>query len=76
MMKVRFPAYLHLYIGGTARFFSSFAAEEWWGSLEGLIIDHRVLRNQVKLPAESEDWMKRPAYIRENDAGVPVCENR
>lgn len=31
---------------------------------------------KVKLPAESEDWMKRPAYIRENDAGVPVCENR
>jgi hypothetical protein len=32
--------------------------------------------HQVKLPAEAEDMMKRPAYIRENDAGVPICENR
>ncbi|KAJ3500666.1 hypothetical protein NLJ89_g9692 [Agrocybe chaxingu] len=31
---------------------------------------------QVKLPAEQEDWLKRPAYIRNNDAGVPICENR
>lgn len=31
---------------------------------------------KVKLPAESDDWMKRPAYIKENDAGIPVCENR
>ena len=34
------------------------------------------LHLQVKLPAEQEDWLKRPAYIRENDAGVPICENR
>ena len=34
------------------------------------------LHPQVKLPAEQEDWLKRPAYIRENDAGVPICENR
>ncbi|KAI0370869.1 actin-like ATPase domain-containing protein [Pilatotrama ljubarskyi] len=31
---------------------------------------------KVKLPAEREDWLKRPAYIRENDAGVAICENR
>ncbi|KAH9922307.1 actin-like ATPase domain-containing protein [Epithele typhae] len=31
---------------------------------------------KVKLPAEQEDWLKRPAYIRENDAGVSICENR
>ncbi|GJJ14004.1 hypothetical protein Clacol_008261 [Clathrus columnatus] len=31
---------------------------------------------KVKLPAEPEDWQKRPAYIRENNAGVPICENR
>lgn len=32
--------------------------------------------SQVKLPAEQEDWLKRPAYIKNNDAGVPICENR
>ncbi|KAI9057551.1 actin-like ATPase domain-containing protein [Trametes sanguinea] len=31
---------------------------------------------KVKLPAEPEDWLKRPVYIRENDAGVAICENR
>ncbi|KAI0752193.1 actin-like ATPase domain-containing protein [Fomes fomentarius] len=31
---------------------------------------------KVKLPAEQEDWLKRPGYIRENDAGVPICKNR
>ncbi|OBZ74645.1 Heat shock protein 12B [Grifola frondosa] len=31
---------------------------------------------KVKLPAEPEDWLKRPAYIRDNDAGVSICENR
>ncbi|THH28180.1 hypothetical protein EUX98_g6007 [Antrodiella citrinella] len=31
---------------------------------------------KVKLPADPEDHLKRPAYIRENDAGVPVCDNR
>ncbi|KAH8101329.1 actin-like ATPase domain-containing protein [Cristinia sonorae] len=31
---------------------------------------------KVKLPAEPEDHLKRPAYIRENDAGVSVCDNR
>lgn len=42
-------------------------------SFIGLLIPHLP---QVKLPAESDDWMKRPAYIRENDAGVSICENR
>lgn len=31
---------------------------------------------RVKLPAEAEDWQRRPAYIRENNAGVNICENR
>ncbi|KAA1466844.1 actin-like ATPase domain-containing protein [Dentipellis sp. KUC8613] len=31
---------------------------------------------KVKLPAEQEDLMKRPAYITTNNAGVPICENR
>jgi hypothetical protein len=31
---------------------------------------------QVKLPAEPEDTLKRPAYIIHNNAGVPTCENR
>ena len=30
----------------------------------------------MKLPAEQEDWLKRPGYIHENDAGVSICENR
>jgi hypothetical protein len=40
------------------------------------VISPQSYMMKVKLPAESEDWMKRPAYIKENDAGVPVCENR
>ncbi|KAG8681066.1 hypothetical protein FRC08_015858 [Ceratobasidium sp. 394] len=31
---------------------------------------------KVKLPAEPEDWQKRPAYISQNNAGVNICENR
>lgn len=31
---------------------------------------------KVKLPADPEDLMKRPAYISQNNAGVPICENR
>ncbi|KAG5735573.1 Heat shock 70 kDa protein 12B [Termitomyces sp. T112] len=31
---------------------------------------------KVKLPAEQEDFMKRPAYIKTNDAGASICENR
>lgn len=31
---------------------------------------------QVKLPAEQEDELKRPAYITSNNAGVRICENR
>ena len=31
---------------------------------------------KVKLPAEQEDWLKRPAYIKNNAAGVPICDNR
>ncbi|KAG9311082.1 actin-like ATPase domain-containing protein [Chiua virens] len=31
---------------------------------------------KVKLPAEPEDWLKRPAYIKENSSRVAICENR
>ncbi|KAJ7777521.1 actin-like ATPase domain-containing protein [Mycena maculata] len=31
---------------------------------------------KVKLPAEPEDRVRRPAYVRVNDAGVEICENR
>ncbi|KZT37177.1 hypothetical protein SISSUDRAFT_1071277 [Sistotremastrum suecicum HHB10207 ss-3] len=40
------------------------------------VIAPRSYIMKVKLPAEAEDMQKRPAYIRENDAGVPICENR
>jgi len=40
------------------------------------VIAPRSYIMKVKLPAENEDWMKRPAYIKTNDAGVPICENR
>ncbi|KAJ7145829.1 hypothetical protein C8R44DRAFT_972814 [Mycena epipterygia] len=31
---------------------------------------------KVKLPAEPEDRVRRPGYVRVNDAGVEICENR
>jgi hypothetical protein len=37
---------------------------------------YRLIRTQVKLPAEQEDFMKRPAYLSQNNAGVAICENR
>ncbi|KAF8735260.1 hypothetical protein AX14_002404 [Amanita brunnescens Koide BX004] len=40
------------------------------------VIAPRSYVMKVKLPAEQEDWQKRPAYIRTNDAGVSICENR
>ncbi|KAG8879389.1 hypothetical protein FRB97_001660 [Tulasnella sp. 331] len=40
------------------------------------VIAGRAYLMKVKLPADNDDWMKRPAYIRENDAGVSICENR
>ncbi|KAF8970592.1 hypothetical protein BDZ97DRAFT_1790034 [Flammula alnicola] len=40
------------------------------------VIAPRSYLMKVKLPAEQEDWSKRPAYIRNNDAGVAICENR
>ncbi|TFK69770.1 actin-like ATPase domain-containing protein [Pluteus cervinus] len=45
-------------------------------TLVSSIIAPRSYLMKVKLPAEQEDWHKRPAYIRNNDAGVPICENR
>uniref|UniRef100_A0A0W0G1N0 Actin-like ATPase domain-containing protein n=1 Tax=Moniliophthora roreri TaxID=221103 RepID=A0A0W0G1N0_MONRR len=40
------------------------------------VIAPRSYIMKVKLPAEQEDWQKRPAYIKNNDAGYPICENR
>ncbi|KAL9710549.1 hypothetical protein Ac2012v2_006084 [Leucoagaricus gongylophorus] len=40
------------------------------------VIAPRAYIMKVKLPAEQEDWLKRPAYIKTNDAGVHICENR
>ncbi|KAF9480618.1 actin-like ATPase domain-containing protein [Pholiota conissans] len=40
------------------------------------VIAPRSYLMKVKLPAEQDDWLKRPAYIKNNNAGVPICENR
>ncbi|KAF9048041.1 actin-like ATPase domain-containing protein [Hymenopellis radicata] len=40
------------------------------------VIAPRSYIMKVKLPADQEDWQKRPAYIKTNDAGVHICENR
>ncbi|KAF8064184.1 hypothetical protein FPV67DRAFT_1629198 [Lyophyllum atratum] len=45
-------------------------------TLVSSVIAPRSYIMRVKLPADQEDWLKRPAYIRNNDAGVPICENR
>ena len=31
---------------------------------------------KVKLPAEEQDRLMRPAYITYNESGAPLCENR
>ncbi|KAN0080079.1 hypothetical protein V8E55_009645 [Tylopilus felleus] len=40
------------------------------------VIVPRAYIMKVKLPADPEDWLKRPAYIKENHANVAICENR
>jgi len=40
------------------------------------VIAPRSYVMKVKLPADPEDLRNRPAYIKSNDAGVPICENR
>ena len=40
------------------------------------VVAPRAYIMRVKLPAEHEDHMKRPAYIHNNPSGVPICENR
>lgn len=40
------------------------------------VIAPRSYLMRVKLPAEQEDHLKRPAYIKTNDAGIAICENR
>lgn len=45
-------------------------------SLVSTVIAPRSYIMKVKLPADQEDWLKRPAYIKQNDAGASICENR
>lgn len=40
------------------------------------VVAPRAYIMRVKLPAEQIDFMMRPAYIHNNQAGVPICENR
>ncbi|VDC04739.1 unnamed protein product [Peniophora sp. CBMAI 1063] len=40
------------------------------------IIAPRAYMMKVKLPAEPEDFLKRPAYISTNAVGMSICENR
>ncbi|KAH9960279.1 actin-like ATPase domain-containing protein [Russula dissimulans] len=40
------------------------------------VVAPRSYMMKVKLPAEPEDLMKRPAYVSQNNAGVAICENR
>ncbi|CAE6398596.1 unnamed protein product [Rhizoctonia solani] len=45
-------------------------------ALVSSVIAPRAYIMKVKLPADAEDWQKRPAYISQNNAGVSICENR
>lgn len=45
-------------------------------SIVSTVIAPRSYIMKVKLPAEPEDWAKRPAYIKENNANIPICDNR
>ncbi|CUA69590.1 hypothetical protein RSOLAG22IIIB_08597 [Rhizoctonia solani] len=45
-------------------------------ALVSSVIAPRAYIMKVKLPADPEDWQKRPAYISQNNAGVLICENR
>ncbi|KAH9982005.1 actin-like ATPase domain-containing protein [Russula compacta] len=40
------------------------------------VVAPRSYMMKVKLPAEPDDFMKRPAYISQNNAGIAICENR
>lgn len=31
---------------------------------------------KIEMPAEQEDRLRRPAYLKNNDAGVTICNNR
>ncbi|KAG8215222.1 hypothetical protein J3R82DRAFT_8765 [Butyriboletus roseoflavus] len=35
-----------------------------------------VIAPRAYIMKSPEDWLKRPAYIKENNASVPICENR
>ncbi|KAF8750144.1 Actin-like ATPase protein [Rhizoctonia solani] len=45
-------------------------------ALVSSVIAPRAYIMKVKLPADPEDWQKRPAYITTNNAGIHICENR
>lgn len=45
-------------------------------SIARSFVEVTIPYKQVKLPAEQEDELKRPAYISANNAGVRICENR
>ncbi|KAH8823837.1 actin-like ATPase domain-containing protein [Flagelloscypha sp. PMI_526] len=40
------------------------------------IIAPRAYLMKVKLPAEQQDWMMRPAYVTNSPSGTAICENR
>ncbi|KAF9511540.1 hypothetical protein BS47DRAFT_1298826 [Hydnum rufescens UP504] len=40
------------------------------------VIAPRSYIMRVKLPAQPEDWQRRPAYIKKNHAGFDICQNR
>jgi len=40
------------------------------------VVAPRSYMMKVKLPADQDDFMKRPAYVSQNNAGVAICENR
>ncbi|KAJ7147329.1 actin-like ATPase domain-containing protein [Mycena filopes] len=45
-------------------------------SLVSQLVVPRSYVMKVKLPAEPEDRIRRPAYVHINDAGIEICENR
>ncbi|KAI0060113.1 actin-like ATPase domain-containing protein [Artomyces pyxidatus] len=45
-------------------------------ALVSSVVAPRSYMMKVKLPAEPDDMMRRPAYITTNSAGVQICENR
>ncbi|KAF8339486.1 hypothetical protein F5887DRAFT_980246 [Amanita rubescens] len=85
--KVEEPIHALLLVGGFAgsEYLKQRVEETFSSKIK--IIDTATLRGAaqyglskrqagVKLPAEDEDRMKRPAYLEKNDAGKTICQNR